>query len=108
MNTIDPSTLRQTGVILAVLIVVGVVALGVVLAGRPERVESAGNQTWGFQALPLVPLSPDGRFWWDGTAWVDSEVRAPQLAPRSQDGAWWWDGRQWRPVPRPPVSPLPT
>jgi hypothetical protein len=37
----------------------------------------------------MAQLSPDGRYWWDGTAWH----------VRSADGAHWWDGGSWRPVP---------
>ena len=46
-----------------------------------------------------VQLSPDGRYWWDGTAWQDSQLVPPSSAPRSPDGAAWWDGTAWRPLP---------
>lgn len=38
------------------------------------------------------PVSPDGRFWWDGRAWQ----AMPTLSP---DGRHWWDGQSWRSVP---------
>ncbi|HUZ88128.1 MAG TPA: hypothetical protein VNF26_14375 [Candidatus Baltobacterales bacterium] len=38
------------------------------------------------------PVSPDGRFWWDGRAWQ----AMPTLSP---DGRHWWDGQSWQPVP---------
>jgi uncharacterized membrane protein len=40
-----------------------------------------------------VQLSPDGRWFWDGTQW------RPAFSP---DGRWRWDGRQWVPA-GPPV-----
>ncbi|HSP38597.1 MAG TPA: hypothetical protein VLR26_12670, partial [Frankiaceae bacterium] len=57
------------------------------------------------QAAPagLVPMSPDGSHWWDGTSWVDCAEAAPPFAPHGPDGAGWWDGVRWRPVP--PVGP---
>jgi hypothetical protein len=41
-------------------------------------------------------LSPDGRYWWDGTAWRDADHVAPPLVTRSPDGLYWWDGAGWR------------
>jgi hypothetical protein len=46
-----------------------------------------------------APMSPDGRHWWDGTAWVDVTVDIPPHAQISPDGALWWDGASWRPRP---------
>ena len=42
------------------------------------------------------PVSPDGRWWWDGRQWQ------PMLQPNAQatisaDGRWWWNGTQWQP-----------
>jgi len=48
-----------------------------------------------------LQLSADGRYWWDGQAWKDSELEVPAAAQRSADGQQWWDGRIWRPVPQP-------
>jgi hypothetical protein len=45
-------------------------------------------------------LSPDRKFWWDGTAWQDAGATPPPTAQRSPDGAFWWDGVEWRPVRR--------
>jgi len=41
---------------------------------------------------PHPQVSPDGQFWWDGSAWQPM----PTLSP---DGTHWWDGRAWQPVP---------
>jgi hypothetical protein len=46
-----------------------------------------------------VTFSGDGRWWWDGQRWQDTEVAVPPGVRRSDDGAHWWDGTQWRPVP---------
>ena len=43
-------------------------------------------------------LSPDGRYWWSGTAWVDCHVTLPPGVRRSPDGHYWWDGSSWRTV----------
>jgi hypothetical protein len=47
----------------------------------------------------MAQLSPDGRYWWDGTAWHDSLHNPPPPSVRSPDGAHWWDGGSWRPIP---------
>jgi hypothetical protein len=46
-----------------------------------------------------LQLSPDGRFWWDGREWKDTEQGIPPHAQRSVDGNYWWDGTRWRPAP---------
>ena len=46
-----------------------------------------------------LQFSDDGRWWWDGHRWQDSEVVVPPGVRRSDDGAYWWDGTRWRPVP---------
>ena len=38
---------------------------------------------------PRPTFSPDGLWWWDGTAWK------PALSP---DGRWRWDGTAWQPA----------
>ncbi len=55
---------------------------------------------------PSEPLSPDGHYWWDGTAWQDCALAIPPSARRSDDGWWWWDGDKWRPRPAalPPID----
>jgi hypothetical protein len=47
----------------------------------------------------MAQLSPDGRYWWDGTAWHDGLHNPPPPSVRSADGAHWWDGGSWRPIP---------
>jgi hypothetical protein len=49
------------------------------------------------------PLSPDRRYWWDGSAWQDASATPPPGAQRSPDGTMWWDGVEWR-RPSPPAS----
>ena len=46
-----------------------------------------------------LQLSPDGRFWWDGREWKDTEQGIPPHAQQSADGNYWWDGTRWRPAP---------
>src|SRR5437868_2502930 len=41
------------------------------------------------------PISPDGRFWWDGVQWQ------PLYTP---DGRFRWNGREWLPVAEAPVA----
>lgn len=48
---------------------------------------------------PAIPLTSDGRYWFDGQFWRDAQVEAPPAAKRSPDGRFWWDGAQWRPMP---------
>lgn len=52
-------------------------------------------------AQTAVPLSPDGRYWWDGQAWRDVAYEVPPHAQHSADGQYWWDGRAWRSVTPP-------
>jgi hypothetical protein len=70
---------------IAVLIVMGVTLVKRWAASRPAA----------------ILLTSDGRYWWDGQFWRDSQLEVPQTAKRSADGLTWWDGNQWRPVPQP-------
>lgn len=48
-----------------------------------------------------APISPDGRFWWDGQAWQ------PLFSP---DGMWRWSGQAWVQLAEPygrAVNPIP-
>jgi hypothetical protein len=51
------------------------------------------------QREPQPRLTGDGRWWWDGQAWQDTQVSVPPGVRRSNDGTQWWDGTTWRPVP---------
>ena len=57
-------------------------------------------------APPSRQLSPDGKYWWDGSKWVPLDVQsAPPPVVQSgsiqrqfsPDGRWWWDGQRWLP-----------
>ena len=37
-------------------------------------------------------MSPDRRYWWDGTQWADALSIAPDFALRSPDEGYWWSG----------------
>ncbi len=49
-------------------------------------------------------ISPDGKNWWDGSAWRQV-TPPPPGASLSQDGRSWWSGRHWEPVPAGHVPP---
>jgi hypothetical protein len=84
----------------ALLIVVLAVMVGiVVLMTRRRRPPVAAFAGVPAAPAPGVPLSPDGRFWWDGQAWQDTALSIPPGSPRSPDGSLWWDGARWRPAP---------
>ena len=92
------------GVILVVILVLAIVAVGVGLLMRSRR--RAMAPAWsGGPAAPVVEMSPDGRYWYDGQAWRDAGLEVPPTAQRSSDGTLWWDGRTWRPVPQPGQPP---
>lgn len=44
-------------------------------------------------------VSDDGRHWWSGRRWVESERFAPAGAQWSDDRSQWWDGAEWRWAP---------
>ena len=67
MNTIDPSTVHRAVVFLVLVVIVALAALVALVARRPST--GQGDHSWGAQPWPTVHLSPDGRFWWDGTDW---------------------------------------
>lgn len=84
---------------LYVLLTLGVAGLIVVGACLPRR------RTHQVVIITLVPppaqstllVSPDGRYWWDGTAWMDAACVAPAGAVCSPDGTSWWSGAEWLP-----------
>jgi hypothetical protein len=59
----------------------------------PAAVPGMGTPT-------AIQMSPDGKYWWDGQGWKDTEQQIPTGAQLSGDGQSWWDGRGWRAVPR--------
>ncbi|HEY8643662.1 MAG TPA: hypothetical protein VIO84_12945 [Candidatus Dormibacteraeota bacterium] len=86
-----------TGLVLVVALIIGLVALF-----TRRRAVHGGAAA----AVPTLTLSGDGRHWWDGSSWHDTESSAPPGAQRSPDGAYWYDGTSWRLVPGGP-SPRP-
>jgi len=83
--------------VLAVVLVLGVLALGAGLFLRRGKWKGAPKSM-------AAQLSPDGTHWWDGRAWHDSAREVPPFAQRSGDGGYWWDGHAWRPVPAAPQA----
>lgn len=67
---------------------------------------------------PPPQVSPDGKFYWDGTRWVPMPAAAapepPQPRQLSPDEKYYWDGERWVPVALmdeewiAPVVPVPT
>jgi hypothetical protein len=51
------------------------------------------------EAWTEPPVSADGRRWWSGTRWEDSDRFAPAGAHWSEDRSQWWDGVEWRWAP---------
>jgi hypothetical protein len=83
----------------ALVIVVVALVVGVILLTRRRRPPVAAFAAVAAAPAPGVPLSPDGRHWWDGQAWQDTALSIPPRSPRSPDGSLWWDGARWRPTP---------
>ena len=79
-----------TGAVLVVAVLASVVAL--FLRRRTPGQAAAA-------AVPPLTLSGDGRYWWDGGGWHDTENSVPPGVQRSPDGAYWYDGSRWRLVP---------
>jgi len=95
------------GVLLVVILVLALIAVGVGLLMRSRR-RSAMPAGYGAPGAPVVQMSPDGNYWYDGQGWRDAAQEVPPTAQRSSDGNLWWDGRNWRPVPQagqPPEQP---
>lgn len=78
------------GVVLVLALIAGLIVLVVTRVRR-----------WAASGTAAIHLTSDGRYWWDGHFWRDSQVEVPPSARRSADGRSWWDGHQWRPVPPP-------
>ena len=84
---------RFLGGLIELALVLGVIGVVVGLVMR-----SRNRPTFG--PVAIVQMSPDGRYWWDGSGWQDVNLSAPAHAPRSPDGAYWWDGEAWHLVPK--------
>ena len=89
---------KQFNIAIAVLgflfCVVGLAVYAIVYAAEKDkfveiRVERGQAATF----------SADGRWWWDGARWVDTELVVPLGMERSPDGRAWFDGQRWRSVP---------
>jgi hypothetical protein len=87
--------------IVPIIVIVLVIAVAAFLfmrrRGNPAMIPAAVP---AMGAPAAIQMSPDGRYWWDGQGWKDTEQVIPPNAQRSGDGQSWWDGRGWRPVPR--------
>ena len=91
-----PIALTAAGLLLVTLLVIGLV----VLLGRTGQTAKPRESA--------AQMSSDGRYWWDGQTWRDTEQGAPPSAMRSADGYYWWDGQRWRTVPTPTPGPAPS
>jgi hypothetical protein len=107
---------RSTGSVVVVNLLLGWTVIGWVVAlamafGSNQRdaqvVVYAQGSGYPSATPPSTQMSPDGRFWWDGSAWRDTFASVPPGAPRSADGAFWWDGNTWRATPGPAPAPPP-
>jgi hypothetical protein len=81
---------------------VSLIVIAVIVARRRPPTAVAGMHTFpGVTGVAPggLQLSADGRHWWDGYAWQDTEVRIPPSAKISPDGTLWWDGMTWRRMP---------
>jgi hypothetical protein len=97
------SVSRNVGIFLIpIIVIVLLIALVAYFVMRSRRavpsMVPAAVPAMGTPAV--IQMSPDGRFWWDGQGWKDTEQEIPPNAQRSGDGQSWWDGRGWRPIPR--------
>jgi hypothetical protein len=89
---------KQFNIAIAVLgflfCVIGLVVYAIVYASEKDKyVEIRVQRT------QAATFSADGRWWWDGAKWVDTELVVPLGMERSPDGRAWFDGVRWRPVP---------
>lgn len=105
-NAAHPASYSVGLFIVPVIVVILLVVLAAFVVRRsrraaPSMMPAAVPGIGMPAAVPAaIQMSPDGRFWWDGQAWKDTEHEIPPNAQRSGDGQSWWDGRGWRPVPR--------
>ncbi len=74
--------------------------LGVPSAGYGAPMAPA--QTWGANPMPYAsaPVRPGGQPFAPAQA-----VYPQQPPPVSPDGRWWWDGQRWNPMPAAPPQP---
>lgn len=67
----------------------------IVLRGLPAAVAPEMRE-------PSRPISPDGRWRWDGSRWLPRQEQ--HRAVYSEDGRWYWEGTRWVPTETPPGS----
>ena len=82
-----------------------IIAGAVVIALAPVLhaaifVRRAAQWRQTLKRAPVIPISPDGNLWSDGSTWREIASASPSTAYRSPDGAKWWDGKVWHDVVR--------
>ena len=80
-----------------VLALIGTILLQMARRAAPQPAQAV--QPAPAIAVAATPLSDDGAFWWDGSAWRSLADSLPAGAQRSPDGRHWWDGTVWRDLP---------
>jgi hypothetical protein len=91
MNSIDTSPIHEAVVILVLVVIVALAVLFALVVRRPTRAPGTADHGPTMQVWPTLHLSADGRYWWDGTDWVDADVRAPGVVARTR---WSWHQRR--------------
>jgi hypothetical protein len=84
----------------SIVVVAAIIAAVIVLVMRSRRRTPVAAAVPAMATPSTIQMSPDGKYWWDGQGWKDTEQQIPSNAQLSGDGQSWWDGRGWRAVPR--------